>query len=218
MRDTNVDKSKITIVILSIVFALSMSVTITLAAFSANKSGDLTLTFADGLTMRLEPVGGNYRFKITEAGVDDYTFSYEPTTNKTGRVPFDGIIATLNKSAWVSYQISIWEIISNNAVVAAGEWRYEGRYHRFYPSGNKSNWAIGWTLNVTNFSYTASGNVLTQNGTAAWESDSLSKELFSDWEIRNRDLNIREYVDDLAGRTLEVRFTIKAQTDQAPTF
>ena len=214
-----IDKSKITIIILSIVFALSMSVTITLAAFSANKTGDVTLTFADGLTMTLTPKTKSGYITFTGGGVDEYTFTYTPQTQVTGMKYYNGINATLNKSGWVSYQVSLWETTSGSAVVP-GSWvgpQSDGVFF-FQATGAKNSWTMSILPTIGMFNISKSANMLTCVGNEIWASNSLSKEILDSWALRNSVYSMRDYVDDLAGRSFECRFTIKASTAAAPTF
>jgi len=214
-----VDKSKLTIIILAVVFALSLSVTITLAAFSANKTGDVTLTFADGLTMTIAPQ--NQRsIKVTSAGVDDYTFNYTPQTNVKSNLTYDGVNATLNKDGWVSYQVTIYETTSGSNVAPAGAWVKESGALRFYPPTNdpKPNWCCPINISFTVFDYSISNNTITLTSKAIWTDTGLTKQLWGDWAMRNRDQSVTAYVDDLGGRSFEVFFTVKARTDAAPTF
>jgi len=218
-----VDKSKITIVILSIVFALSMSVTVILAAFSANKTGDLTLTFADGLTMTIDPKNaGSSWVKLSSAADEDATtFSWPVKTGQLAGLRYDGVSATLNKPAWVGYKIELRETTSGAATLT-GSWRYIQNANNekiyFEPTGSKTDWRF--TIYVlTNTSYTfstGSGVIFTAISTAKWDTSNLTQDIFQSWEIVGR-ADYR-YINDLANRSFEILFTVKAQTDQAPTF
>ena len=217
MRVKNVDKSKITIVILSIVFALSMSVTITLAAFSANKSGDLTLTFADGLTMRLDPVESG-SLRITTADESATTFSYTPVNNTTGSVYLDGIKATINKDAWIGVKIEFLENISGNLQAPSpGAYAINGTICRFDP-GASYDWYSQMYKVGSSFTYslTNSPNVFVCTSATICSASSSPIELFHNIVIWGKANN--SYVNALAGRTFVFNITIKAQTDQAPTF
>ena len=217
-----VDKSKITIVIMSIVFALSLSVTITLAAFSANKTGDVTLTFADGLTLTLSPQGSNNSIQITGGEADSYTFSYPAQVNAAERRVFDGVLGTLNKSAWVSYQVALYETTSGSSVAPSGKFELRGNTYYFVASGTKSNWMMPLALTDDIFSVNLTGvtNIITFMGAAQWGQGNveLTNRIIYPWSFRHSNLSLAGYMDDLAGRSFEIRFTIKARTDSAPTF
>ena len=221
-----VDKSKITIVIMSIVFALSLSVTITLAAFSANKTGDVTLTFADGLTMSLAPKqsgSGTFYYEITSADESSTTFTYPqwqmPSVTVANRLTTaDGVVATLNKAGYVSWRIDVKEVISNVAGAISGAWRkINDSLYYFEPTGTLTDWRI--ELGVVDYSYytiTFSGSTITGTGSTLWTTDSLTHTIFT-W-LKIAGVSSRYYFNDLGGRTFTFDFIIKAKTDSAPTF
>jgi len=217
-----VDKSKITIVIMSIVFALSLSVTITLAAFSANKTGDVTLTFADGLTMQLDPLNFEEGYlTITSASVSDTTFSYTIPQSNNAAVRLDGVKATVNKQCWIAFKVEIKEVISGSRVTPSGNWaRYGNTFAAYYATGEKSDWKMQMQILDTYFTYGA--GVFDGSGVIV-----TSKDLIPSNKLQNliifRFVKLmgvaqEDYVNDLAGRNFEIYITIKAQTDQAPTF
>ncbi len=219
-----VDKYKFTIITLSFVFALSLTVTIVLAAFNANKSGSVTLNFADGLTMALVSKGGSGTVRITGGGVNDYTFTYAPQTNVTSNVKYDGIIATLNKDGWVSYQIELYETTSGSAIAPQGAWSGPSSKGlcTFIPQGSRTNWVVATTPTAGLFNVTTSNNLLTCVGKVKWQesNSTLTADLFDGYHFRNSNGSsaTRSYVDDLSGRSFEVHFTIKANTESSPTF
>lgn len=216
------DHYKIIVTILVVAFSFSLSVTIILATFTANKTGDVTLTFANGLTMSLTPLGTSGRIQITAAGVDAATFSYTPVSNSDDQVFLDGIQATINKDAWISYRIEVFEIISGNAVAPPGSWRTptEGsKYTQFYPNVAPSNWQVSF--------YSGTGNFYPQldnsNANALIVSSSTicaasSSPLVIMGYVLFRGHTDQNYVNDLSGRSFEVHFIIKARTDEMPTF
>ncbi len=207
-------KFKFTVVILSIVLVLSLTTTIVLAAFSAQKTGDVTLTFADGLTMSLAPKNTG-TIKITAADEAATTFSYAAASNKNENTTFDGIVATLNKEGWVSFQIVLAETTSGQTL--AGSWTVSGNNATFTPTGTKTDWVCVFTGN-SNFTLSANGFTLTATGAAKWTGtgSALTKDLFSQIEFKGN--TSAAYVNDLGGRSFSLSFTISAKTDAAPTF
>ena len=215
-----VDKSMITIIILSIIFAISLSVTITFAAFSANKTGEVMLTFADGLTMTVTQRNYNADYlKITSAGVNDYTFNYATQSNLTTNPYYDGVVATLNKEAWVAYKVILNETTTNTDVAPAGTWRMEASNCVFRPSGERPIWIVVINIDTSLYDIVCSNNIAIFTSKTKWSADNLSAILWNHWYFRNRESGAAtHYIDDLGGRAFRVDFTVKAQTDQAPTF
>ena len=213
-----IDKSKITITILSIVFVLSLSVTITLAAFSANKTGDVTLTFADGLTMSLAPVGVNGRVQITAVGVDAVSVSYPDQPNRTYDPMWDGIVATLNKPAWVAFQLVLQETTSGTPTTPSGNWANSNGYVTFTPTqtGENIDWAARIALESSTFNIVTTPTTVTCTAKTIWSGDALSTMVFSHLWIGGK--ASAHYVNSLAGRSFVFNLTIKARTDAAPTF
>ncbi len=70
MKSSRDKKFKFTVIALAIALCATITSTIILAAFSANKTGDVVLSFADGLTLSLSPKNGTGTIKITGAGSD----------------------------------------------------------------------------------------------------------------------------------------------------
>ncbi len=219
-----IDKYKLTVIALSTVFALSLTVTIVLASFIAGKSGSVTLNFADGLTMVLTPRGDSGVISITGGGADQYTFTYASQSNVTQNLTYDGVVATLNKAGYISYQVTFLETTSGSAVAPAGAFSYVGSYtYQFQPTGERTNWRLAfWIQNLTSkFNVTALNNTLTFVGkNLLSDADNFTMELWSRWAMRNPDNTEpkRKYIDDLGGRSFELQFTIKADTASAPTF
>lgn len=215
------DHFKFTVIVLSFVLAISLSVTIVLAVFTANKSGSVTLNFAEGLTMVLSPYGTSGRIVMTGGGADEYTFTYPPQTNVQGILRYDGVKATLNKAAWVSVKIELKEVINNSETVLNGRWtKNADGDHYFYPSGEKTNWTFIIRPDKNLFSSTyGSTSVLTSTGISLWANVNEANTLWTGWVIRAIDHYTNgNYLNDLAGRQLKVYFTVKAKTDSAPTF
>ena len=211
------DKSKFALILMSIALVLSMSVTVTLAAFAANKSGSVTLTFAEGLVMILSPHGYTGRVTMTGGGANEYTFSYPTQTNVSSMIRYDGIHATLNKSGWISLQIVLKEQISGSDVVIPGSWTVNSEAY-FIPSGTNNKWHFNIDPNLDIFTISSQGSTLNCIGKVKLENANEENTLWQGFTIRNIDYNRRDYLDDLAGRTLKMYFTIKARTDAAPTF
>ena len=217
-----IDKSKLTIIILSVVLALCLSVTIVFAAFTANKSSTVTISFDNGLTMRLEPTDSASTFKIATADENSTTFTYNISNvaaTGSGIVHVDGIEGTLNKSGAVAYKMVIKESVSGSLVNLTGTWRTTTSASRqvyvFQPSGEKNDWKIEIVVNFDLFSATPTNNQIVCTSDI-WGSDSLTQILFYWFKITGK--SARYYYNDLAGRTIVIEFTIKARTDQAPTF
>ena len=207
-----VDKSKIAIIIMSIAFALSLSVTITLAAFSANKTGDVTLTFADGLTMRISPLGTSGRVQFSSADENTATFNYTTQTNINDVIYLDGINAVINKDAYIAYKVEIKETTSGTTI-PAGAWRPNGRYGFFEPTGQKNKWRAAFfsgtpVKQADNVFTCTSSTILTASASAIKLMD----------YIVVSGANGDAYLDDLSGRSLQFSITVKARTDAAPTF
>ena len=206
-------KFKVWVTVLSILLGLSLTSTIVLAAFSASKSGSVTLTFAEGLTMSLSPKGASGTIQITAATINDATFNYAPSSNNTEDVTFDGISATLNKEGWVSYQIVLAETTSGQTL--AGAWSISSNTATFTPTGTQTDWRCVFTGN-SNFTLSQSGFTLTATGSAKWLTAALTKDLFTSIVFRGQ--TSAAYIDDLAGRSFTLSFTISANTSAAPTF
>ncbi len=213
MKSSRDKKFKFTVIALAIALCATITSTIILAAFSANKTGDVVLSFADGLTLSLAPKNGTGTIKITAAGSDVATFNYDSASNRTANTTFDGISATLNKSGWVSYQIVLAETTTGQNL--AGSWSISGNNATFIPTGTQTDWRCVFTGN-SNFTLTTSGFTLTATGAAAWASNALTKDLFDLIEFRGN--TNQAYINDLSGRTFTLSFTISANTAAAPTF
>ena len=216
-----IDKSKITITILSIVFVLSLSVTITLAAFSANKTGDVTLTFADGLTMRLESNGISVPYTIATAdeNATTFTFGTGSMTSLGAAAFYGGVIATLNKSGWIAYKFEFFETTSGSEVAPTGAFTISSTNEypvSFLPTGNNIDWIFGFMVNTTSFNSVASGNSFVSTSKTILSANSLSLELFNKFTLKGR--TNWNYVNALGGRSFKFYLTIKARTDAAPTF
>jgi len=211
-----VDKSKITIVIMSIVFALSLSVTITLAAFSANKTGDVTLTFADGLTMRISPLGTSGRVQFSSADENTATFNYTTQTNINDVIYLDGINAVINKDAYIAYKVEIKETTSGTTI-PAGAWSPNGRYGFFEPTGQKNKWRAAFFSGTATFQpVKQADNVFTCTSSTILTASASAIKLMDYIVVSGA--NGDTYLDDLSGRSLQFSLTVKACTDAAPTF
>ena len=218
-----IDKSKLTIIILSVVLALSLSVTIVFAAFTANKSSTVTISFDNGLTMRLEPLGTNGRIQFVTANENATSFTYSPATNLDNSVALDGMDATLNKPAWIALKVEFWETTSGSDVAPVGNGfalsQNSNTYFCHFRTKN-NGWYAEMVKTGTTFTYalTASPNIFTSTSTAACAADTKIR-LFDRISIWGMLLSSeRNYCNQLAGRSFKFVITIKARTDQAPTF
>ena len=202
---------------MAVLLALSLIATIVLAAFSANRGGAVVLSFADGLTMKLTPVGTSGRIQITAANENETTFSYQPMNNLTGRVVLDGINAEINQDAYIAYTIAIKEITSGE-VVPAGAWEPSGRYAKFYPAADAPlrNWRVDFFAGTSTFSpRSVNDNTIKSASSSIMDHTNIIK-LFDYIVMEGYPNSASEYVTDLQERSFKFYITIAARTDQAP--
>jgi len=203
---------------MAIALVLSLSATITLAAFAANKSGSLTLTFADGLTMRLDPLGNSGRIQFQSADENTATFNYVPVTNLTGAQYWDGINATINKDAFVAIKLTFIETTSGQDVAPSGAFVVAGNglYCQFRPPGSYTWYAEMAKDGVEGFTFslTSEPNTFISTSVKLTASNSPIK-LFDRIAVRGTTFS---YVTDLGGRSFKFLLTVKARTDAVPTF
>lgn len=219
------NKGKLSIIILSVACVLSLTVTIVLATFTANKTGSVTLTFENGLTMVLDPQnsgGGSYYYKITRADETATTFSYPqvetPDATVNNRLPtIDGVIATLNKPGYVSLQFAVSEVINGEPQLFDGRWRWQNPMYIYTPYGDRNDWRFEITMNEQSlFTFSNNKSALIGIGNILWSDNDLTHSLYA--SVRLAGESSRYYFNDLAGRTFRYDITIMARTDQAPTF
>ncbi len=216
--ETKIKKShyKLTVTILAVVFVLSLTTTIVLAAFSAGKSGSVTLSFADGLTMVLAPKGNSGRLAITGGGADEYTFSYAARSNKVDYGAYDGFTVTLNKLGWIALRVELLETTSGSDVAPLGSWQRNSSSEMiFRPTGTNTDWVSSFFVNLTDYDHSESGSTLILTSLVA-VSANTTVTLVDMWSIKGRtNYNV---LNDLSGRAFKFNFTVKAHTEAAPTF
>lgn len=217
-------KSTITIITLSCLLAVAVASTIILAAFSAVRTSTTTITFAEGLTMTLAPKTDAASIKISDAGAGTNTgeFSY----SNTGATPeyeepvtLDGIKATLNKDAWVAYQITLSvETTAQTPVAIAGSWSYteNADVATFTPTSATGN-AWQATLNIDHavWAVSVASNVITVKSKAKLtQNDNLTPAAIGDYLFNYIviDGTTAGVVNDLAGKKFTAGFVIKAET------
>ncbi len=211
-------RASVVIATLSVLLIVAIASTITLAAFSSQKTASTTITFADGLKMTLTPKGIG-TFQIATAGENATEFIYNSNNtiaNQTGSVTLDGITATLNKSGWVAYKIVLKETLSGVNENVAGAWGNDSGTITFTPTAGKTDWRAVLSVDPALYTVTVNANVVTVTGRAAWPDSSLTHDLFT--SVVFRGAAIPELIDALAGRTFAIGITISANTESAPTF
>ena len=201
-------RTKITFIIMSVLLAFSLTTTIVLAAFQAQKTSTATLTFASGIKMKLDPKTSGAAIKITSA---DYavtgTFSYSGTmTNLNSNVSLDGITATVDQAGYVAYSV----ILKEGSSQIAGSWsNLSSNASTFVPSSGSKNWKAvltvpsGWTI-----SSKSNSTIKMQNATAF--TAGTGKDLFTSLEFAGS--GTAANITDLAGRTIVMDFKIVADT------
>jgi len=208
------------IVVMTVLLALSLAATITLAAFRANKSGAVVLSFANGLTMTLASVGTSGRFHVVTSNTEAATFTYEPMDNLTSAGTLDGIKATISQDAYIAYRIELVERTSGSNVVPLGAWSIKSQYSAYFEPSSSAP-LNGWmaTLFTTDTVFhpqvdANAVNVIHCNSGSTALDHSQEIVLFDYLRIRGMpDVSI---ITDLQGRTFEFIMTIAARTDQVP--
>ena len=209
-------KYKVTIVALSLLLAIALTSTIALAAFQANKTSSATISFANGLTLKLEATAtsdSTIRIATTNASVSG-TFTYSATsgnsmTGLTSNVVIDGIKGTLNQAGYLAYSILLKEG-SNNI---AGSWAAltdTGTSAVFTPngSGKPNNWRAKITLAAGWTAATSSNTYKIQNATQI--AANTATNLFTKLEFYGS--GTAANVTDLAGRSIIMSFKVVADT------
>ncbi len=217
------NKRKFTIVVLAMMIGLSLTATIVLAAFSAQKTSTATISFANGLTLQLQAKDSTAAIHInadTASQSGTFTYVSTGTTDLEGATTVDGIQAKpIDQDAYLGYQVEIVEVVNNVEQTVAGGWTYNSSsgVATFAPTGTKSAWKAEMTINKTNFtSVTPTANtqkVVAKTG-AALTAGSFY-DLFTQIVF---DGTTAGMINDLAGRSMKLKFEIKADTTNNISF
>ncbi len=201
-------KTKVSFIIMSVLLALSLTTTIVLAAFHAQKTSTATLTFASGIKMKLDPKTSGAAIKITSAAYAvTGTFTYSGTmSNLNSNVSLDGILAQIDQAGYIAYSV----ILKESSATIAGTWSaISSGVSTFTPSAGSKNWRAkltvpsGWTG-----SSVTTNKFKVQNSTQI--AASTSTELFTSLEFYGSGTPAN--ITDLAGRTIVMDFKIVADT------
>jgi len=212
-------KQKFTILTLSLLLAVSLTATIVFAAFTANKTGSVVLSFANGLTMQLDPIDSSAAIHITSAPAAQtgtFSFTSDEFEDLSDTTTVNGIKATLkDQNGYVGYQVEIKEVVSGAETTIAGSWANSNGTVTFTPTGTKTNWRAVLVVNRTNFPTIAvSGQTMSAKSSAALTKDTAYN-LFTSITLDGVPAGL---MDDLAGRKIKFLFTIKADTAAVVTF
>ena len=217
------NKRKFTIITLAVMIGLSLTATIVLAAFTAQKTSTATISFANGLTLELQALDANSAIHInTSAGSQTgvFTFVTTNTTNLEGATTVNGIKAKpINQNAYLGYQVELVEVVSNAEQSVAGSWTYNSSsgVATFTPTGTKTAWKAEMTINKTNFTSVAptanTQKIVAKTGSALTAGNFYN--LFTQIVF---DGTTSGMIDDLASRSLRLKFEIKADTTNNISF
>jgi len=217
------NKRKFTIITLAVMIGLSLTATIVLAAFTAQKTSTATISFANGLTLELQALDANSAIHInTSAGSQTgvFTFVTTNTTDLEGATTVNGIKAKpINQNAYLGYQVELVEVVSNAEQSVAGSWAYNSSsgVATFTPTGTKTAWKAEMTINKTNFTSVAptanTQKIVAKTGSALTAGNFYN--LFTQIVF---DGTTSGMIDDLASRSLRLKFEIKADTTNNISF
>ena len=213
-------KRKFTIIALSVMVALTLTTTIVLAAFSAQKTSTATISFANGVTLELAAIDSTASIHVNSSAASQsgsFTFDTTNTSDIEAAATVNGIKAKLyNQNAYLGFKVELVEVVSNAETTVNGSWTNSSGTVTFTPTGTKTNWTAVMVLNTTNFpTVSASGQVVTAASTAALAKETNYFNLFSSIVFDGTTAGV---IDDLAGRSMRLKFEIKADTSTAVTF
>ena len=207
-------RTKIAFIIMGVLLGLSLTTTIVLAAFTAGKTSTATLTFASGLTLKLDPLDSSAAIHITSApAAVTGTFSYtngtsnDTFTNLDAPVTLNGIKATPNKAAYIAYQLTL-KIGANNA---GGSWGTVSSNKVTFTATD--DWKLELTLqaNWVKDSSTNSTIVIKKSSTTSTSGEQIFASIYVCGKTTATNMNA------LAGLSLGLEFSIQADTAATPT-
>ena len=201
---------------------LSLTVSVVLAAFTANKSGAVILSFANGLTIKLEPIDSNAAIHIETSNASQsgqFAFTSDEFANLSDTTTVNGIKATLyNQNGYVGYKVELKELINNAESTIDGSWTNSSGTVTFTPnqSGAKKDWRAILVVNTTSFPTIAcSGQSMTAKSSAALTKEGSGYNMFTSITFDGATAHL---MDDLAGRKMKLLFTINADTAGVVSF
>ncbi len=218
------NKRKFTIAVLSLLVGLSLTATIVLAAFSAQKTSTATISFANGVTLELAAIDSNASIHVNASAASQsgtFTFDTTNTSDLETTTTVNGIKAKLmNQDAYLGYKVQLVEVVTANnestEQTISGSWSNSSGTVTFTPTGTKTNWKAVLTVNTTNFpTISASGDTVTAASTAALTKEASYFNLFSSIVFDGVPTGS---MNDLAGRSVKLKFDVKADTAAAVTF
>ncbi len=208
-------RNTITFIIMAVMLVVAVSTTIVLAAFTAQKTSSATLTFANGLQLKLDPITPGAAIKITSAPAQvTGTFSYSGTmTGLSDSVTMDGIKATLiNQNGYVAYSV----ILKEGGSAVSGSWSaLSSSVSTFTPDTGETDWQAkltlpsGWALVET-----PNSSTIKVKRTAIINVNTPTH-LFT--SIVFEGASTASNVTSLAGRSIVLEFNIVADTAGVPT-
>ncbi len=215
-------------ILMAVLLVLSMTTTIVLAAFQANKTSTATLTFANGIKLALTKTGtSNTTIEIADAAASvtgTFTYSAKSGSSMTGlsaAVNMDGIKATLTDQAgFLAYSILVKMGDAGSTTSAVtGSWSAisgSGTTSTFQPQGQ--DWTLILTVPASTWSASATTNATTplkvsQSSGTAIATGSTGVVLFSKIVIQGA--TDASNVTSLAGKQIDLEFVICADTVSA---
>ena len=211
MKNTN----RRTILILSILLALSLTSTLVLASFQAQRNSTAQLGFANGVTLQLTKTGtsGATTSSITDetSGSATAAFNYTTKSNLNANVILDGInCKVLNQAAYIAYSVQVLD----NTTAVTGSWAtFDGNNAAIF-TPSSGNWRAKVTVPASTWTGTATSNATTQfrvlqtSNTAIAANASIV--LFTKVELYGS--STAADVSALAGKTMKFSFKLSAHT------
>ncbi len=163
MRQPMGRRMKVTVIVLVALLAVTLTATIVLAVFAARHTGSATLSFANGVTMQLEPTnteGATIKISAQSSSATNGSFTYNVgslTNIESNTVTLDGVqITSLSSGAYVAYKLQFSFKASGESTYTpiAGTWSaLENNVSTFTPSTTPN----AWTAKIYNGRYYNSG-------------------------------------------------------------
>jgi len=211
MKNTN----RRTVLILSILLALSLVSTIVLASFQAQRNSTAQLGFANGVTLQLTKTGtsGATTSTITNesSGSATATFNYTTKSGLKANVVLDGISCkVLNQAAYIAYSVQVLD--SSTAV--KGSWATFDDDNAAIFTPTSGDWRAKVTVPASTWTGTATSSATTQFRVLQTSTSAIAANasivLFTKVELYGS--STAADVTALAGKTMKFSFKLSAHT------
>ena len=196
-------------ILMAIMLVLSLTSTIVLASFQAQRNSSASVTFANGVTLKLTKTGtsgANSSITNDSSGSATAAFNYANATNLTTNALLDGISCqVLNQAAFLAYSI----LVIDGSTNVKGSWATFNSSNVAIFTPTSGNWRVSVTVPASTWTGTATSSATTpfkvmQTSTTATAANN-SLVLFNKIEIYGS--STASDITALAGKN--IKFTIK---------